>query len=106
MNFGKPESYLQVLAVVWATVLVAGIICVGASHEPIRISSSEDLTEKNGLKGGSGTEDDPYIIKGWEIDASGSDYGLLLKDIDAHILITRLKISGAETANQTIPRLL
>lgn len=99
MNFGKPGRYLQVLAVVWATVFVAGLICVGASHEPIRISSSEDLTEKNGLKGGSGTEDNPYIIKGWEIDASGSDYGLLLKNIDAHILITRMEISRAENAN-------
>lgn len=102
MSFGKSGRCLQVFAVVLTTVLVAGLICSGASHEPIRISSNEELAEENGLEGGSGTENDPYIIKGWGIDASDSDYGLRLKDLDAHILITRMKISGAETANLSL----
>jgi len=39
-------------------------------HDPIYISGDDDFTPENGVTGGSGTKDDPYIIEGWEIDAS------------------------------------
>ena len=37
-------------------------------HDPISINSDDDFTTENGVTGGSGTENDPYIIEGWEID--------------------------------------
>ena len=40
-------------------------------HEPIRIDGDENFTSENGVTGGSGTKDDPYIISGWDIDAHG-----------------------------------
>ena len=39
-------------------------------HDPIYIYSDEDFTFENGVAGGSGTENDPYIIEGWEIDSN------------------------------------
>jgi len=39
----------------------------------IRIDGNDDFTEANGVVSGTGTEDDPYIISGWEID--GTDIG-------------------------------
>ena len=40
-------------------------------HDPIEIRSDDDFTVVNGVTGGSGTENDPYIIEGWEIDTNG-----------------------------------
>ena len=34
-------------------------------HNPIHISSNADFTVDNGVVGGSGTLNDPYIIEGW-----------------------------------------
>jgi len=42
------------------------------AHSPIRINSNSDFTAANGVVGGSGTKDDPYIISGWDIDAQNS----------------------------------
>ena len=39
-------------------------------HDPIYIHSDEDFTFENGVISGSGTENDPYIIEGWEIDSN------------------------------------
>ncbi|MDI6917068.1 MAG: hypothetical protein QMC80_04655, partial [Thermoplasmatales archaeon] len=45
------------------------------SHNPIRIWSNSDFTSENGVSSGSGTEADPYIIEGWDIDASQGWFG-------------------------------
>jgi hypothetical protein len=36
-------------------------------HAPIYINGDENFTEENGVTGGSGTINDPYIIEGWNI---------------------------------------
>ncbi len=41
-------------------------------HGLIRINSDDDFTTDNGVIGGSGTKNDPYIISGWKIDAHGA----------------------------------
>ncbi|UCF12046.1 MAG: right-handed parallel beta-helix repeat-containing protein [Thermoplasmatales archaeon] len=38
-------------------------------HDPIRIDGDGDFTPENGVVGGNGTINDPYIIEGWEIVA-------------------------------------
>lgn len=65
------------------------------SHEPIYISGNEGFTPERGVVGGSGTEEDPYIIEGWEIDAAGSPYGIYIEGTDAYFIIRRVKIHGA-----------
>lgn len=66
-------------------------------HEPIYISGNEGFTlPGSGVVGGSGTEEDPYIIEGWEIDAGGSPYGIYIEKTDAHFVIRGVKIHGAQ----------
>jgi parallel beta-helix repeat protein len=40
-------------------------------HSPITIIGNKDFTSANGVTGGTGTPPDPYIIQGWDINASG-----------------------------------
>jgi parallel beta-helix repeat protein len=40
-------------------------------HSPITIDGNAGFTSANGVTGGSGTLSDPYIIQGWDINASG-----------------------------------
>jgi parallel beta-helix repeat protein len=49
-------------------------------HDPIYIHGNKDFTIENGVTGGSGTYDDPFIIKDWEIDASSKD-GITIKNV-------------------------
>jgi len=42
-----------------------------APHTPIYINSNSGFTNASGVVWGSGTALDPYIIRGWSIDASG-----------------------------------
>ncbi|PKK81310.1 MAG: hypothetical protein CVT47_03105 [Thermoplasmata archaeon HGW-Thermoplasmata-2] len=62
-------------------------------HAPIRINGNSDFNELNGVSGGSGTEDDPYVIRGWEIDASRSD-GIIVENTDARLIIKDCRIRG------------
>ncbi|MCU0853298.1 MAG: hypothetical protein MUC90_08625, partial [Thermoplasmata archaeon] len=39
-------------------------------HSPILIDGNDSFTKENGVTRGEGTVDDPYVISGWDIDAS------------------------------------
>lgn len=41
-------------------------------HAPILINGDGDFTPANGVTGGTGTAADPYVISGWDINASGA----------------------------------
>ncbi|MBU3902481.1 MAG: right-handed parallel beta-helix repeat-containing protein, partial [Candidatus Thermoplasmatota archaeon] len=57
-------------------------------HEPIHIYGNDDFTEENGVVNGSGTESDPYIIEGWDIDASqGSNAGIEIRNTNVYFII-------------------
>jgi parallel beta-helix repeat protein len=55
-------------------------------HVPIYINGNAGFTPANGVTGGSGTPADPYIIEGWEIDASTA-HGIAIWNTDAHFVI-------------------
>ncbi len=40
-------------------------------HDPIEIDGNDEFTTANGVTGGNGTINDPYIIEGWEIETTG-----------------------------------
>lgn len=61
-------------------------------HDPIYISSDYDFTEENGVVGGSGTSDDPYIISGWEISAA-SETAIKVSDTTASFIIRDIHIT-------------
>jgi len=66
-----------------------------ASHTPIHISGNADFTASNGVTGGSGTANDPYVIEGWDITEVNVplDYGIWLENTDAYVVIRNCLIS-------------
>src|SRR5437660_11631331 len=65
------------------------------SHSPILISGNDGFTADNGVKGGTGTSDDPYVISGWTIQAQS--YGIEIANTTAYFTITNVSISwGAD----------
>src|SRR3990170_1756972 len=68
-------------------------------HAPIGITSNGGFPlPSNGVTGGSGTPADPYIIEGWDINAS-TGVGIYIQDTDAHYVLRDLDIhaDGANT---------
>jgi parallel beta-helix repeat protein len=63
-------------------------------HDPILILSNKDFTVENGVKGGSGTSLDPYIIEGWEIDSGYTGYGIVILSTDAYFMIRNVTVHG------------
>src|SRR2546427_4540831 len=56
-------------------------------HSPIGIGGDTGFTAANGVTGGSGTASDPYIIAGWEINASPSFYAIAIANTRAPFVI-------------------
>jgi nitrous oxidase accessory protein NosD len=50
------------------------------SHVPILIDGPGNFTASNGVTGGSGAQNDPYIIQGWTIDGSAAN-GIEIRNI-------------------------
>ena len=64
-------------------------------HDPIMINGDEAFTEENGVVGGNGTEDDPYIISGWMINTEELvpwSAAIEIVNASAHFLITDVSI--------------
>ncbi len=55
-------------------------------HDPISISGDAGFTADQGVVSGSGTEFDPYIIEGWDINAS-EEIGIHIAYTSAHVVI-------------------
>ena len=60
-------------------------------HNPIYIGGNWDFSGANGVRGGSGTPSDPYIIENWKINAS-SGHGIDIRNTDAHFIIRHVDI--------------
>jgi parallel beta-helix repeat protein len=61
-------------------------------HDPIVINGDEGFTEENGVTGGSGTEEDPYIIEGWEIN--GGEYGIRIYHTTSYFIVRNCRLTG------------
>jgi len=68
------------------------------THEPIYIYGDDEFTVENGVLSGCGTEDDPYIIEGWRIDAPHVDYGFYIDHTTAHFVIRDCIVERARIA--------
>lgn len=62
-------------------------------HAPILIDGDSDFTFANGVTGGAGSPEDPYVISGWQIDASSAT-GIEVRNTDSHLLIESVSISS------------
>jgi len=67
-----------------------------ASHSPILIEGDAGFTAAQGVVGGTGTPQDPYLIDGWDIDIALSD-GIAVRNTTASLLVRNVTFgqSGA-----------
>ncbi len=70
-------------------------------HDPIYINGNADFTSFNGVTDGNGTPSDPYIIDGWEINASAAN-GIEIRNTDAHFIIRNVYVYGGLGTNHGI----
>ncbi len=84
---------LAALLVVSAVAMAsASTVARGASvRGPIRIEGNAGFTASNGVVSGSGTATDPYVIEGWDIDASISD-GIVLRNTTAPLVVREVTV--------------
>ncbi len=62
-------------------------------HEPILISSDNEFTPANGVVGGSGIENDPYIIENWSISKAYYS-GITVSNTTAYFIIRNCLVDG------------
>lgn len=68
------------------------------THDPIIIAGNEGFTDVNGVVSGSGSASDPYIISGWDINASSAN-GIEIIGTDAHFTIRDCSLHDGMTSN-------
>jgi parallel beta-helix repeat protein len=65
-------------------------------HSPISINRDSDFTEANGVTGGNGTSENPYIIEGWEI--SSGNPAINIGFTTSYFIIRNCFVSGGQDA--------
>ncbi len=70
-------------------------------HEPIYINGNDEFTSENGVNGGSGTNNDPYIIENWEIHASSQD-GITIRNTSMYFNILNCYVHDGDIKNDGI----
>jgi len=66
-------------------------------HTPIYINGNTNFTPENGVVSGSGTENDPYIIERWDINAS-SAHGTEIRNTNKYFLIRNCVIHDGKNS--------
>jgi parallel beta-helix repeat protein len=85
---GKTQFYKEDAPIKYANTKVD-------NHPPIHIDGNEEFTSENGVIGGSGTEEDPYIIENWIIAGNGSVRdGIFINNTNAYFVIRNCTIYG------------
>jgi len=75
---------------VWSAVAIAEV------RGPIQILGNFDLTEENGVVGGNGTDEDPYVIANWEIAVpEGERYGVRIENVTVPFVLRGVIITNA-----------
>jgi parallel beta-helix repeat protein len=88
--------------IVLVSLAMAGVVItgLGATRGPITILGNGDFSEENGVLSGSGTEEDPYVIAGWEIGVpAGGFHGVKIENVTASFVLRGLVINGAGQAD-------
>ena len=66
-------------------------------HDPILIVGDADFTSENGVTSGSGTASDPFVIAGWDIDASTA-IGVDIRSTTAYYTLRDMRIHSGTSA--------
>src|SRR5437870_2129840 len=73
------------------------------AHGPIYIGSNADFTAANGVRSGTGTIVDPYIISNWFIDGnlySTTQVMLWIESTNAYVVVQNVRIANLVGTNQ------
>ena len=70
------------------------------AEEPLRelrasitIEGDDQFTEDNGVTGGTGARDDPYVIDGWCV-VTDTDVGVWIRNTTSHFVVSNLTLDG------------
>src|SRR2546422_4589635 len=120
-NLGKPRALLLVLvlaASIWTVVgssaPAAGLAIetrsVGLTnplalqpHDPIHITGNGGFNASNGVRSGSGTAADPYIISDWLFDAAlypNSSQMTWIENTDKHLVVQNCQVVHFDTVGE------
>jgi len=61
------------------------------TRDRIYIEGNSDFTSSNGVTGGSGIKEDPFVIEGWSINASKQG-GIIIRNVSAPFIIRDVHI--------------
>ncbi len=61
-------------------------------RDPILISGDQEFTKENGVVGGSGTAEDPYVIEGWYINYT--QRGISVENTYVYFVIRNVRLLG------------
>src|SRR6267143_132599 len=70
-------------------------------HPPIYIQGNAGFTMKNGVSSGNGTPADPYVIQGWDINASAAR-GISILNTSASFVIRDLRVHDSNASYEGI----
>ncbi len=68
------------------------------SRGPIEIASDADFTPANGVRSGSGTASDPFVISRWSIVGSG-EYGIEIANVNSEFVIENVLVDSGSGAD-------
>ncbi|MCJ2512118.1 MAG: right-handed parallel beta-helix repeat-containing protein, partial [Candidatus Thermoplasmatota archaeon] len=88
-------AFLLTTSFLMTLVMVPETVSAYAAHDPIYISGDTEFTSANGVAGGSGTASDPYIIEGWDIDATTA-HGIWIEDTSVYFTIRNCFVHDGE----------
>jgi parallel beta-helix repeat protein len=86
MTEERLRASAQLHANIWYTGMVLAGLATSTTHAPILIVGNDNFTSAKGVVGGSGTEEDPYIIENWDINAETAP-GIKVINTTAHFII-------------------
>ncbi len=70
-------------------------------RSPIYINGNSNFTAANGVTGGSGTPTDPYIIQGWDINASTAN-AIDIRNTNSYFTIRNVYLHGGGSSHQGV----
>ena len=71
-------------------------------HNPIVINSNSDFTYANGVIGGSGDWNDPYVISNWDFSTNTNQTQIFINATDKHFIISDCIVHGHDLLPQSL----
>lgn len=62
-------------------------------HDPIRIDGNDEFTSENGITGGTGTEEDPYVLEWWHINSTDTP-GICISNSTVWLVMRHVVVEG------------